>query len=66
MLLLSLEEDIGQISSMTTTPNNFLVIFVGIALELEKVGPICHHFGPPFLRSVIGKKIKSHFLTNQE
>jgi len=54
MLLLSLEEDIGQISSMTTTHNNFLVLFLDIALKLKKGGQICHHFGPPFLCSVIG------------
>ena len=30
MLLLSLEEDIGQISSMNTNHNNCLLIFVGI------------------------------------
>ena len=52
MLLLSLEEGIGQISSVSTNHNNLGGIFVGIALKLEKVGLTCHHFGPTFLRSV--------------
>ena len=41
MLLWSYEKESKQISSESTNYNNILVIFVGIALKLEK---IAHHF----------------------
>ena len=46
MLLWSYKEDITQISTRITNQNIFLMIFEGIALKLEKVGPTLSSLNP--------------------